>query len=134
MARIEWVREKLENWSRWCALRDGGALGYPKQSAFAALGGRGHRAEAVVPIDALQASDTDDAVASLKECHGHLHQVVFLIYGRSVPRHQVAQRLGKAESTIKRNLEDADAVLARWFMERQRARAERAGVLRHIPS
>lgn len=119
MARIEWVRHRLERWAAWCSQQDAGALGYPKQSAFARLGGKGSRAEAVVPISSIEASETNDAVDSLKMTQSHLYLVLTLTYAQGLPRHLVAKRMGKAESTVRRNLEDADHAVSRWLGERR---------------
>lgn len=127
MARIYWVVQRLEEWARWCGQGDSGGLGYPSQSAFARLGGRGSRAESVVPTISIQASETNDAVDSLKAGQRHLYDVLTMIYAKGLPRHIVAKRLCKAESTVKRNLEDADHAIAKWLGERKemqdRARA-----------
>ncbi len=122
MARIEWVRHKLENWGRWCQMQADGGLGYPKQSAFARLGGRGSRAEAVIPVTAIDASEVDQAVNALRLSQSHLYKVLTLTYAQGLPRHLVAKKLARAESTVQRNLEDADHALARWFTERAEAR------------
>lgn len=122
MARIEWVKQRLENWARWSQQTESGALGYPKQSAFARMGPSGGRNEGMVPVSDLEASETDDAVKSMQFTQSHLYLVLLLTYARSLPRHLVARRMGKAESTVSRNLEDADRVIARWLDDKQIAR------------
>jgi hypothetical protein len=119
MARIEWVRARLENWARWCAQQENSGLGYPTQTAFARLGGKGTRAEVALPILSLEAAETDQAVKSLRFTQSHLYQMLTLLYARGLPRHQVAIRMGRAESTIKRQLEDADHAIARWLQDRK---------------
>lgn len=123
MARIEWVKQRLENWARWSQQSESGALGYPKQSAFARMGPSGGRNEGMVPVSDLEASETDDAVKSMQFTQSHLYLVLLLTYARALPRHVVARRLCKAESTVSRNLEDADRVIARWLDDKQIARA-----------
>lgn len=124
MARIEWVRDRLENWARWCAMQDGGGLGYPKQAAFARLGGRARRAESVIPISSIDAEVTDQAVSSLRGTRSHLYLVLQLVYAKGLPRHLVARRMARTEDTVKRNLEEADQALARWFEDRQAKRRQ----------
>lgn len=126
MARIDWVRQKLENWARWCAQRDDGGTGYPSQTAFARLGGKGSRSEAVIPILSIEAEQTDQAVRSLRLSQSHLYLVLTWHYAQNMTIQRVALRMGKAESTIKRNLEDADHALARWFNDRKAAAEARA--------
>ncbi len=128
MARIEWVRHRLENWSRWCAQSDSGGLGFPSQSAFARLGGvTAGRGESVVPLSAIDACEIQQAVDSFKGTQSHLYLVLTLIYAKSLPRNIVAKKMCRAESTILRNLEDADHAIDRWLSDRKQAR-ERAAV------
>lgn len=115
MARIEYIRYRLENWARWCARRDAGALGYPSTNILASWAGRGRRAEAVIPIDHIEAAETDNAVASLRLTRSHLYLVLTLHYAKNLPIDQVACRMARAESTVRRNLEDADAALQQWL-------------------
>lgn len=115
MARIEWVKHRLENWARWCQQSESGSLGYPKQSAFTRLGSSGGRNEGALPISDLEASETDDAVKSLQFTQSHLYEAVTLTYAKGLPRHLVAKRMCRGESTISKNLEDADHALKRWL-------------------
>lgn len=136
MARIDWVRMRLENWARWCSQQSNGALGYPRQSTFVNLAARARRAEAVIPTDNIEAAETNEAVESLKMTQSHLYLVLTYVYAKGLPRHLVARRMCRAESTIKRNLEDADHAIALWLHERARnrdrlrAQAEAKAVLR----
>ena len=124
MARIEWVRQRLENWSRWCLQQDGHGLGYPSMSAFARLGGLGSRAEAVIPISSIDAGEIDQAVKSLLSSQSHLYRTLVLHYAKGYQVHMVAIKLGRAESTVRKNLEDADYALVRYLQDR-RAMQER---------
>lgn len=127
MARIEWVRARLENWARWCQQQDSNGLGYPTQSPFARLGGKGRRAEATIPVIDIEAAETDQAVKALRFTQSHLYQLLTLLYAQGLPRHLVAKRMCRAESTIKANLGEADHVIARWLQERkQQADARKA--------
>ena len=119
MARIEWVRHRLEEWGRWSQQSESGALGYPSQSAFARMGPSSGRNEANVPVISIQASETDDAVKSLQLSQSHLHKVLVLTYAKGLPRHLVARHMARAESTISANLEAADRAVARWLDDRR---------------
>jgi len=119
MARIEWVRHRLENWSRWCMQSSSGGLGYPTQTAFARLGISGGRQDDGIRVQSIEASETDDAVKSLQFTQSHLYQVLTLTYAKGLPRHLVAKRMSRAESTISSNLGDADRAIARWLDDRK---------------
>ena len=118
MARIDWVRMKLENWARWSTQRDSNGLGFPSQTPFARMGGPVGRSEPTIPTMHIDASETDDAVQSLKPDQPHLHAVLVLHYQKGFDIHRVASYLKKANSTIKRNLEDADHAIARWYSDK----------------
>jgi hypothetical protein len=127
MARIDWVKQRLENWARWCQQSESGALGYPKQSAFVRMGVPSARSsDSAVPVQSIEASETDDAVKSLQFTQSHLHQAVVLTYAKDMPRHKVARMMGRAESTVSQNLCDADVVLKRWFNDKDAAKAKMA--------
>ncbi len=123
MARIEWVQHRLNNWALWHERSRGGGLGYASQSAFL----NEHddsRYEARVPVDEVDASVTHQAVESLKLGKGHLHKTLQLIYLKGVGIKAAARTMHRAESTIKAQLEQADALLAAWFTERSRQQAK----------
>jgi hypothetical protein len=122
MARIEWVRHKLENWARWCSQPASGGLGFPRQSTFARFIGADRRDEANVPLLSLEAEQTDRAVRSLQLSRSHLYLVLKYHYAEGLPIHRVAQRMGRAQSTIKANLEQSDRAIAGWYEEQERAR------------
>lgn len=122
MARIQWVKDKLDNWARWARQRESGALGYPKQSAFARLGPSSNVWGASVPVDDLDASLTDTAVQSLRTTQDHLFKTLRCHYVEGYEIKRVAIHLGVAESTIKARLDAADSSLAQWFSLRAEAR------------
>ena len=127
MARIKWVEHRLENWGRWSAQSEGGALGYPKQSPFARLAPSCGRNESSVPVSDLDASEIDDAVMSLQLTQSHLYLVLTLTYAKGLPRHLVAKRMGRAESTISANLGDADRAIARWLDAKREGQSRQVG-------
>lgn len=129
MARIEWIRHKLENWARWCAQGDSGGLGFPSQAAFSRMAPGGARSSDVVPTSSIDAAETNEAVQSLQLRQSHLYLVLMNHYAKGYDIHKVAAKLGRAESTIRRNLEEADLVLLRWYEDRRTARAAKRGAV-----
>jgi hypothetical protein len=122
MARIEWVKQRLENWARWHSQRDSGGLGYPKQCAFLRLAAHGTRAGNVIPIDSVDASITDDAVKALQDTHAHLYITLRHVYLAGIGIEETARRVGRARSTVIAQLGQADQQLALWFGERAQKR------------
>lgn len=129
MARIEWVRQRLENWALWHERGRGGGLGYATQSVLLAERVDGDR-QAFVPVDEIEAGVTDEAVESLKLGYGHLHKTLQLFYLAGKGIKETARVMERAESTIKAQLERADALLAVWFAERKRRKEAEASQLR----
>lgn len=116
MARIDWVKQRLENWALWKARSDSNGLGYARSSILLALGGttNGSR-ESIIPVDEVEASRTDKAVESLKLRRSHLYLALQLFYVKGHGIKQTARIMCRAESTVKAQLAEADAAIAQWF-------------------
>lgn len=122
MARIDWVKQRLQDWAAWATAKESGALGYPKQSAFLRLTPSRSTPDSGVPICAIDASLTDSAVQSLRFTHAHLWLCLRLHYIERYEIKRVAKTMARAESTTKAHLEQADALLAQWFRAREQAK------------
>jgi hypothetical protein len=122
MARIEYIKNRLENWGRWCQQGESGSLGYPRQSSIARLIAPSGCSDAAIPLSSIDASEIDDAVTALRFTQSHLHMVLTLTYAKGLPRHQVAAKMGKADSTISSNLDAADRAIDRWLVDRKAAK------------
>ena len=128
MARIEWVKDRLVVWGGWKARREDSGLGFPSVNILLSMGGgTGGYRETVVPINEIEAAETDRAVESLRLVKSHLYLTLQLIYVRNTGIRLAAQRLQRAESTVKAQLDQADAELSVWFYERRIERERRAG-------
>jgi DNA-directed RNA polymerase specialized sigma24 family protein len=116
MARIEWVKHRLDNWARWKEREQRHGLGFYSQSAFlrVAVDGSGYR-ETSIPVDDVEARQTDDAVQALLTEHSHLHRTLVLIYLEDAGIRAAALRLACAESTVKARLEQADHHIATFL-------------------
>lgn len=121
MARIDWVRARLEAWARWARERESGSLGYPKRSAFLRVGSGAMGSQALSDGDA---SLTDTAVQSLRFTHPHLHKTLTHYYVQGLDVKRVATLMHKAESTIKAHLDASDHALALWFHAREETQAQ----------
>lgn len=123
MARIEWVKHRLENWARWKVREAGGGLGFASQSSFLNEFNGDRYREALIPVDEVDASVTDQAVESLKLGHGHLHVTLHCVYVEGIGIRETARRMARAESTVKAQLDRADVLLQQWFNDRQERQA-----------
>ena len=118
MARITWIKQKLDAWASWARSKDSGILGYPKQSAFLRMAVSGATAGAAVPLDSLDAGITEQAVQSLRFSHPHVWLTIKTHYVEDLEIRRCAKKLSVAESTIKARLDAGDALLAAWFSAR----------------
>ena len=128
MARIEWIKFRLVAWGVWKVRREDSGLGFPRANILLSMGGGGAGGyrETVVPINEIEAAETDRAVESLRLVKSHLYLTLQLIYVRNTGIKLAAHRMQRAESTIKANLDQADAELATWFDTRRVERERRA--------
>lgn len=134
MARIDWIKYRLDNWALWKVRGNSGGLGFASQAAFLAIVVDGSR-ESPLPVDEIDAEKMDCAVESLRAGKGHLYMTLQLYYIEGLSILGAARRMARAESTIKANLEQADHALQTWFNDladakaRQRAEPPKKGSL-----
>lgn len=121
MARIEWVKHRLDNWALWKDRESRGGLGYATQSVLLADPVDRER-ESVLPVDDVDAELTNTAVESLRPGRGHLYETLQCIYIANLGVKETARRMMRAESTVKANLDHADHALSQWFGARAEAR------------
>lgn len=117
MARIEYIKYRLNNWALWRVRDAGGGLGFATSSVLLNEPVDGSR-EIGRTIDDNDAMVTDKAVESLRVGRQHLHRTLILIYIDGQGIKQAAALMMRAESTIKANLDAADHALSYWFRER----------------
>lgn len=125
MARIEWVKQRLDNWALWKEREQRGGLGFYTSSSFTwtMVDTSGYR-ELMSTVDDLEAQETDNAVQALLADHPQLHRTLVLIYLEDTGIRNAALKMAKAESTIKANLDKADHTIAAWLRLRAQAKEE----------
>lgn len=114
MARIDWVKRRLENWAQWRAKMEGSGLGYSSTSVLLSIPGES-AFETWLPVLEIEAEETHRAVESLKVGKGHLYMTLHLIYLKNAGVKRAALLMHRAESTIKAQLDQADLELRNWF-------------------
>ena len=114
MARIEWIKHRLDNWALWKAREAAGGLGWATQSVLLSDPVDRSR-ELVLPCDEIDAEKTNQAVESLRQDKGHLYQTLQYIYIAGIGIKETCRRMSRAESTVKANLDQADHALSAWF-------------------
>jgi len=130
MARIEWVKQRLDNWALWKVTMTCGGLGFASQSSFLNDAPGETRAEARIPIDEVEASVTDEAIETLKLPRPQIYRTLQCIYPRGMGIKATALEFGGSVSTVKAHLDTADNVLAVWFRERAEQQAARREAIR----
>ena len=123
MARIKHIQRRLENWAIWSSRGAGGARGFATRSVLASeVWSRGSYNNVPIPVFEEEAAETDKAVSALKLGKGHLFVTIDCIYLKDLGVRATAQRMQRAESTIKAQLEQADHFIDAWLQ----AKAEEA--------
>lgn len=117
MARIEWVKHRLDNWALWKDKENRGGLGYATQSVLLTEAVDRYR-EAQLPVDDVDAEVTNQAVESLRAGKPHLYMTLQCIYVKGIGIKMTSRVMARAESTIKANLDSADHALSQWFNAR----------------
>lgn len=123
MARIKHIQRRLENWAIWSSRGAGGGRGFATKSVLASeVWSRGSYNNVPIPVFEEEAAETDKAVSALKLGKGHLFVTIDYIYLKDLGVRATAQRMQRAESTIKAQLEQADHFIDAWLQ----AKAEEA--------
>lgn len=122
MARIEWVKARLDNWAKWRCQMAGGGLGFASQAAFLNDAPGGDR-ESKIPIDEIEASITHDAVESLKAARPQLYAVLQCMYPFGLGVTGTCRKLECERANVYALLDVADRQLAAWFADRAEKQA-----------
>lgn len=117
MARIEWVKTRLDNWARWRCQMAGNGLGFSSQSSFL-NDAPGSDREARIPVDEIEASVTHEAVESFKDSRRAVYEVLYCMYPFGLGVSGTCRRLECERANVYALLDVADRLLAAWFAER----------------
>lgn len=117
MARIEWVKVRLDNWARWRAQMAGNGLGFSSQAAFL-NDAPGADRQAKIPVDEIEASITHEAVEALKVARPQLYAVLYCMYPFGLGVSGTCRRLECERANVYSLLDVADRVLSAWFADR----------------
>lgn len=123
MARIEWVKERLDNWARWVTQRAAGGSGYPKQAAFSRMARSAQSSDsAMIPVDDIEAARTHAAVEALRfsnsglwlalQCHYIGDPQASSRVRRPMATSEIAARMCIGDRAVRLQLERADEALA----------------------
>lgn len=117
MARIEWVKRRLDNWARWRCQMAGNGLGFSAQAAFLNEAS-GTEREAKIPLDEIEASITHEGIESFRISRPQLYAVLHCMYPFGLGVSGTCARLGCERSNVYALLDVADRLLAAWFADR----------------
>ena len=116
MARIEHIKQRLDNWALWRARMQSGGLGYHAVNILACdVWSRGSYNGSRIPHIDADAEKTEQAVQSLKLSRSHLHETLDCIYLRELGVAETARRMRRSPSTIHAQLGEADRAIDAWL-------------------
>lgn len=119
MARIEYVKRRLENWALWRARMNDGGLGFKDRNPLAAwaedVWSRTSYHGASIPHFDEDAEETDQAVQALKLGKGHLYVTLDFYYLKDLGVNECARRMQRAVSTVHAQLDQADRWIDAWL-------------------
>ncbi len=131
MARLEHIRQRLEEWAIWKTRDEAGARGYASSSVLLTVTScfsRGSYNGMLIPVFEERSAETDLAVESLKLTRSHLYATLDYIYLKELGIPMTALKMRRAQSTIKAQLESADHAIAE-FLENRANEAEKRRVM-----
>ncbi len=118
MARIEWVKTRLNNWALWRVQMAGNGLGFAAQAAFLNDATGSNEREAKIPVDEIEASVTHEGIESFKHARPHVYQVLYCMYPFGLGVSGTCRRLECDRANVYALLDVADRLLAAWFAGR----------------
>ncbi len=130
MARIEYIKHRLDNWALWKARENSCGLGFATRSVL--LVDRVDCSRDIniySTIDENDAALTDAAVESLRPARQQLYDRLYLIYIDGVGVREAARRQQCAESTIKASLDQADHALSAWLSAKEAENAAKRAAI-----
>ena len=124
MARLDQIHRRLVVWGAWRARREDAGLGFPKVNILLSMGGGGAGGyrETVVPLDEIEAAETDRAVESLRLVKSHLYLTLHCIYIRNMGVTATARRMARSRAAVSAQLDQADVEILRWLEARREQR------------
>jgi hypothetical protein len=134
MARIEWVKTRLNNWALWRCQMAGNGLGFSSQASFL-NDAPGTELEARIPVDEIEASVTHEGIESFKDTRPHVYQVLYCMYPFGLGVSGTCLRLECERANVYALLDVADRLLAAWFADRaERQQAARDAITKSFTS
>lgn len=119
MARIEYIKRRLDNWALWRARMNDGGLGFKDRNPLAAwaedVWTRTSYHGASIPHFDQDAEETDRAVQALKLGKGHLYVTLDFYYLKDLGVNECARRMQRAVSTVHAQLDAADRWIDAWL-------------------
>lgn len=111
MADEDYIKGRLKRWGEWCARRESGGLGYPRECPYTRMQARSGVGFSSPEVDG-EAVETERAVCELPE---HLRETIRSYYVRPGTVEQKARDLRCGRDTVYARIERAIPLLAGWL-------------------
>lgn len=126
MARIAHIKRRLDNWALWKSRMASNGLGFHSVNVLALdVWGRSSYNGASIPHFDEDAEETNEAVEALKLSKSHLYEMLDCIYMKDLGVKATARRMGRSESTIHAQLDQADKAIDAWLTEKAEEKVRR---------
>ncbi|UBB19512.1 hypothetical protein [Comamonas odontotermitis] len=128
MARIERIKQRLDNWALWKSRMLSGGSGWATRNVLdvdCGVFNRGSYNGAIIPAFDEDAQEIDAAIKAIETARPHLVQTLNHIYLHDLGVKMAAVHLGCAEATVHARLGQADAAIDMWLQDQAKAKAQR---------
>lgn len=130
MARIDRIKQRLDNWALWKSRMLSGGNGWASQNILASAAeadvwNRGSYGGSFIPAFDEDAQEVDAAIKSFDATRPHLVQTLEVVYLRDHGIKTAALTLGCAEATVHARLGQADRAIDDWLQDQARIKDRR---------
>jgi len=112
MANDEYIKTRMQQWAEWAAMRESGALGYPRECSYTRMQARSGSSGFHSPDIDMEAMEIEDAVRVLPE---YLRATVREYYVKGGTVEQKAKVLCCHRDTLYARINQAHLIISGWL-------------------
>lgn len=112
MANDEYIKTRMQQWAEWAAMRESGAVGYPRECSYTRMQARSGSSGYHSPEIDMEAMEIEDAVRELPD---YLRCTVREYYVKPGTIEQKAKELRCHRDTIYTRISQAHIMISCWL-------------------